>query len=513
MLNSLALLNAALNPRTTPHAITHLLLSLPPAERRQDEDRGSLIYLLSNHIIVHLDLLCQLLVTSKPQLNMTDKFRVGHLLLHKLLASQDRSLLTVAADFENGPQAREMFENGLANLLLQQQNLAAELDNIAGQANEAARAFQRCLLNNEMSHWAYAKLMFADRQSVQLELARNRELRANLPFLNMLLDEENWMRKLNALQYLGDAMRFVALVRTVLQGEITQEEANRMCIEQGLDKIIDVVTQKAVILDRGRPIACRDHVLSLFDGFKQLWNSFSQLPNTGKKTFLDYFECQQVDINVRPKTVLDQEAPLILILAGSELPETTFSCQLLSHAVDAASSIALLNFVQPHCRAKSGRVRLSCSSASALTDFDESLYAHVATEEVDRFIRDHVIDQTTLRLAESFAMAAILGSAGSTIAEDLSLDIIPEFVFKDDMESGSYLVSMERRSLAWQPTSLPPPLQELILSDLVFCKHFYIDYFLFIFQYLNRRRKIEAWPKHDQCLFRPSRFFNQALSR
>ena len=92
LLNSLALLNAALNPRTTPHAIFHLLLSLPLAERRQKEDRSSLIQLLSSHIIVHLDLVCQLLVTSRPQLNKTDKFRVGHLLLHKLLASQDRSL-------------------------------------------------------------------------------------------------------------------------------------------------------------------------------------------------------------------------------------------------------------------------------------------------------------------------------------------------------------------------------------------------------------------------------------
>ena len=31
---------------------------------------------------------------------------------------------------------------------------------------------------------------------------------------------------------------------------------------------------------------------------------------------------------------LDQTAPVILICAGSELPETTFSCQLLSHAVE-----------------------------------------------------------------------------------------------------------------------------------------------------------------------------------
>ena len=140
--------------------------------------------------------------------------------------------------------------------------------------------------------------------------------------------------------------------------------------------------------------------MNLFDGFKQLWARFSQLQNAEKKTFLDYFECQQVDANVRPKTVLEKTAPLILILAGSELPETTFSCQLLRHAVEAASSIALTGFIQPLCRVDSGRVRLSCSSAAALTDFDESLYAHVKTEEVDQFIRNHVIDRTTLQLAE-----------------------------------------------------------------------------------------------------------------
>jgi hypothetical protein len=164
---------------------------------------------------------------------------------------------------------------------------------------------------------------------------------------------------------------------------------------------------------------------------------------------------------------LDETAPVILICAGSELPETTFSCQLLSHAVEAASSIALTDFIQPLCRAGSGRVRISCSSAAALADFDESLYAHVPTEEVDRFIRDHVIDRLTLQLAESFAVAAVLGSAGSTIAEDLALDVIPEFVFKDDMESGNYLVVLERRSIVWQPSSIPPQLQELILADLV----------------------------------------------
>ncbi|XP_057375006.1 uncharacterized protein LOC130695963 [Daphnia carinata] len=466
LLNSLALMNAALNRQTDQRDIIRLFETLPLTERQQVENRQSLIRLLSNHIIVHLDLLCQLLVASRPQLAMTDKFRIGHLLLHKLLASQDRSFLTQAADFANGTQARETFENGLTRLLNQQVNLAEELDHIAGQSDAASKVLRQSFLHNETSHWAYARRVFADRQTLQLELARNGQLRKTLPFLNFLLDDENWMPKLNALQYLGEALRFVALVRTVLAGEITLEEANRMTIAQGLEKITDIVMQKVVLLDRGRPVSKREHVMDLFDGFKQLWDRFSQLQNTEKKTFLDYFECQQVDINVRPKTILDQEAPLILILAGNELPETTFSCQLLSHAVEAASSIALTDFIQPLCRGGSGRVRLSCSSSAALTDFDESLYAHVSTEEVDNFIRDHVIDRSTLQLAESFAMAAILGPAGSTIAEELSLEVIPEFVFKDDMESGNFLVSLERRSIPWQPSTIPPQLQELILADL-----------------------------------------------
>ncbi|KAI9554117.1 hypothetical protein GHT06_019389 [Daphnia sinensis] len=221
-------------------------------------------------------------------------------------------------------------------------------------------------------------LLFADRQTLQLELARNGQLRKTLPFLSFLLDDENWMRKLNTLQYLGDALRFVALVRTVLAGEITVEEANRITIAQGLVKITDIVMQKMILLDRGCPVATREHVIDLFDGFKQLWDRFSQLQNAEKKTFLDYFECQQVD----------------------------------------------------------------------------------------NFIRDHVIDRSTLQLAGSFAMAAILGPAGSTITEELSLDVIPKFVFKDDMESGNFFVSLERRSIAWQPSTIPPQHQELILADL-----------------------------------------------
>ena len=64
-------------------------------------------------------------------------------------------------------------------------------------------------------------------------------------------------------------------------------------------------------------------------------------------------------------------------------------------------------------------------------------------------------------------MSAILGSTGSTIAEDLSLDAIPEFIFKDDIESCNFMTILEKRSLAWQPSSIPPQLQERILADLV----------------------------------------------
>jgi hypothetical protein len=403
---------------------------------------------------------------------MTDNFRIGHLLLHKLLDSSNSSFLVDSSQFKNGTQAREAFEQGLTQLLNQQKNLVEELDNnVAEHSDEASKnskIFRQSLLENETSHWAYARRNLANRQSVQLELARNDPLHVDYPFLNFLLDHNDGIRKLNALQYFGEALRFIALVRTVLSGQITQEEANRMSIAQGLEKMTEIVIEKEIILDRGRVVTSRDHVISLFNGFKQLWDQFSQLENAEKKTFLDYFECQQVDVNVRPNTVLDQTAPLILICAGTEPLEAIFSCQLLNHAVEAASSIALTNFIQPHCRKDSGRVRLCCSSAAALADFDESLYAHVSTEEVDRFIRDHVIDRSTLSLAESFAKSAILGSAGSTIAEELSLDFIPEFKFKDDTESGNYLLILERRSLVWQPSPIPHAIQELILADLVF---------------------------------------------
>lgn len=467
LLNCLALLNAALDSRTDRRSMTSLLLTLEVGERRQNEDRATLVQLLSDHVMKHMDILCQLLVTFRPQPATTNQFRVCHLILHQLLGCPFQALMIREMEFAAGPQAREAFESSLSMFLGQPIDYGLELELLDGQKDNATKTFSQLLQDNARLYWPYTRLVFSNRQTVQLELARNTQLRQKLPFLNFVLDEDNWTRKLDALEHLGEAIRFIALVRTVLQGEITKEEANRLTIRQGLDKISEVVSKKAVIIDRGRPVSSVQHVTQLFDGFKQLWDRFSQLLNNGKQTFLDYFECQQVDINVRPKTVLELSAPLILICAGSELPETTFSCQLLAHAVEAASSVSLTSFIHSYCRAGSGRVRISCSSAAALSDLDESLYAHVSCEKVDAFIKDHVIDGSTLQLAESFAMAAVLGPAGSTIAEDLSLDVVPDFIFKDDMESTNFLVNLDRRSLVWQPSDISPPLLELILVDLV----------------------------------------------
>ena len=170
-----------------------------------------------------------------------------------------------------------------------------------------------------------------------------------------------------------------------------------------------------------------------------------------------------MDIKVQPRAVLDENAPLILILAGSDIPETTFVCQLLNHAVETAASIALKEFIQPHCRVGSGRVQLSCLSAAAMSDFDESLYSHVTVEEVDRFISDHAISKSTLCLAESYAKTAVLGAAGSSIVQDLLLDAIPEFLFKDDVQSSNFIIALDKGSLLWQPTPINPQIQVSIL--------------------------------------------------
>ena len=101
-----------------------------------------------------------------------------------------------------------------------------------------------------------------------------------------------------------------------------------------------------------------------------------------------------------------------------------------------------------------------------MANFDESLFAHVSLNEVDVFIRNHVIDRQTLPLVESFAMGAVLGQAGSTIAEDLAVEMVPEFHFKDDVDAGNFFSIIDRRSLAWQPAVIPRDVEELIIGDL-----------------------------------------------
>lgn len=134
--------------------------------------------------------------------------------------------------------------------------------------------------------------------------------------------------------------------------------------------------------------------------------------------------------------------------------------------METAAYIAQMPFVQPGCRQDSNRALLSFSNAAALADFDDSLFAHVSVQEVDAFISDHAIDIHTIELAESFAMAVVLGPAGNTIAQNLTLEIVGEFSFKDNVESNHFLSSLERRSSALQPTALPPGVQERIIVEL-----------------------------------------------
>lgn len=470
LLNSLCLLYGTLSANMNDVTAQQLMQTLPLTERinrnGQADNRQSLSQLLVQHVLVNLEILCKLLVTRT--LTTPDQFRIGHLLLHKVLETADPRLTSKGLPgFEESIDAREEFERALDRLLTAQANLGAELDRIDGQADEASKNFQRAVKNNEQSYWIYARQTSSSRETVQLALARDVNLKNQLPFLNLLVDDEQWAPKLDALIHLGDAVRFVAVVRSTLQGKLSKEEADIMTIANGIEKIIEILEEGAVILDRGRPVATGEQVRKLFFGFQQLWNCFSQIPNSEHKTFLEFFECQQVDVRVRPNALLRETAPLILILAGNNSPEMTFSCQLLANAVEAANSLAQIDFIKMHCRKGSSRTRLNCSSAAGMAEFDESLYSHVSREQVDRFIVDHVIDNNTLRLAESFAMVSVLGSAGSTIAADLFLDPIPEFTFKETTSSENHVLSLERRFSTWQPTTLTNEIVELILADLV----------------------------------------------
>ena len=324
LLDALVMMKAALRPAASPPVIAHFLNTLPVTDRpNHGGDRRALIQLLSQHIVVHLDLLNQLLMRTGQRLTWPDKFRVGHLLIHKLLEHQNAGLTTPARDYAISPRPRELFENALAGLLTQQRNLEEELKRTVDQVQGATKQFRQSIASSETTFWGYARRNFSDRRSVQLELARDGRLGNRYPFLGLLLDDDNWAPKMDALQHLGDAMRFAALARSVLQGAVTVEEANLMTIRQALDKIVNAVKNKAVLLDRGRAISSGAQVEQLFGAFKSLWDRFSQIPNAENKTFLDFIECQQVDVRVRPNTILQLDAPMILILTGSDLPETT----------------------------------------------------------------------------------------------------------------------------------------------------------------------------------------------
>ena len=322
---------------------------------------------------------------------------------------------------------------------------------------------------NRTDYWIYGKCFLADRRTVQFLLAKQQDSGAIYPFLTLLLDDDNWAKKLDALQHLGDALRFVALTRSVLQGKISRDQAFSMKIGDGLRIIGEKVGEKAVVLDRGLSVGDAAHVRRLFDGLRQLWNAFSQMSDDDGRTFLDHFECQQVNVNAKLPTLIGEQDALVLVLAGNgSVPETSFVCQLLSQAVQAAASVASsIKTVVPSIE-QSGRYQLSCASAASMAQFDESRYAHVDWRQFDRFLDNHAIDEHTLKLAETFAMTSVLGTAGSTIAEDVRLENITEFVFRETTETvaGNLLLDLEGQSLAWQPTPIDGFIEDRILDDL-----------------------------------------------
>lgn len=331
LLNSLVLMNAAMNPLTSDKAIYQLLQTLEVMERpnhqelKAGEDRCFLIRFLSDHIQVHLRILSHILIVERPHLNQQDQFRVGYFLLHQFLNFDQEALKVDAAQYAAVPQARETFENALAQFLKQQgPNLEQELIRVTQLSNETSRVFGQALKNNKSSHWAYTWLVSSNRMHVQLLLARDERLKQRYPFLNLLLDE-NESTKLDALQHFGNAVRFLALARTILQESITLNDAMQMTIGQGLEKMAEIVEKKSILLDRGRAVSSRENVHHLFEGFKFLWDRFSQIPNLGRQTFLDYIQCQGIANNFRPETILDVNSPLLLVLAVTDpnLPEMT----------------------------------------------------------------------------------------------------------------------------------------------------------------------------------------------
>ena len=187
--------------------------------------------------------------------------------------------------------------------------------------------------------------------------------------------------------------------------------------------------------------------------------------NTGK-SFLQYFEFQDVANNVQPKTILDQNAKLVLIFTGRAL---RIDIQL---PVEPCRRICIIR------------------SAPQLCPAPMSTWRALPTLLHQRFCHEwlwRILERTRLRWRSrpfhtrsrhrwnhSTACRTVCkdGHFGidrqlAAIAGSLRFGVLYEFVFKDDMKSVNYIANLERRSVPWQPSPIPPEFQKLILIDLV----------------------------------------------
>lgn len=420
LLVSLAIAAGLMKCELRPEEVQQLISGYRP----EAIDHVSLGGLLSRNIMSNLNSFLDKYLRREVRLTLESKFRIIHLLLNSFLTSTLPSALTAEATCYIRTEARERFEAAISDVLRRNSDLLSELRRVR-QLNWSSDEFGQAMDRN--SHlWPYQPRVQASRSTV-LDCLKRKEA-DQYPFLNMLVEDENqpkWPAILNANTCLGDALRFVALVRTTLKGRITREEASKMKIKDGLMMIKDVVQHETIALDGGRKVSRLNDIKHLFDALRQLWSHFIAIPDTQGKTFL-----ATSDPQLKAKPTLSKNDSLMFVIAGVDAPQASFITELLNHAINAASSITTQSFLQQKCQSKSERAIISCSNAPLMQRFDECIFPHVACKEVDRFIRDNLIDEDTLDLAESFAKVAILGSSGSPISPDIVLEEIPTFVFK-----------------------------------------------------------------------------------
>lgn len=462
LLLSLAITQGVLTARLSPDQIDDMFSTIPDIDRPNVMDRQTLLELLLRYTITSLNVFFELHSGLNIRTTITDRFKAAHLLLNRLSETQLDGLTTEAAQYAQTVQARERFELAITDFLSNHDYIINELQE--GSRIERNIEIFKSELKENSQIWIYQPVIFVSRRSILLELTRAKSEAVRFPFLELLMDDVTAL-KLDALHYLGDAVRFLALVRTTLQRVVTRRDSIELTIGEGLRRIEEIVQGTPILLDRGHRVGSFEDIQKLFDGFSELWNRFSNIPNGGHQTFLDHFGCQEINLAAKPRSRIDETDLLVFVLAGVESPEGAFVAQLLDDAIAAASSVMLTDFVQPHCRKGSGRIMISCSDASCLSQFDACVYPHVPMEEVDRFIREHAIDQSTMNLAESYAMQTLLGSAGSTIAEDVGFDTLTEFVFQDLVET-DLLLSLQKLEAVWKPIQIPIELQAKIVADL-----------------------------------------------